>query len=190
LAIVLVHGRGRSPEEMIDLVRRIDPDDAVWAAPAAPGAAWYPMRFMEPGALEQPELEASLATIEQEVRALEGQGFSRDRIALLGFSQGACLVCEYTFRNPGRWAALIAFTGGLVGPEGTGWDKAAGLEGTPVLLTNGDADSWTPLSRTQETAAAFQAMGGDVVLKVFPGRDHLVCDEELEAARALLRTAR
>ena len=40
---------------------------------------------------------------------------------LIGYSQGACLACEYVYRNPGPWAGLIAFTGGLVGPAGTTW---------------------------------------------------------------------
>jgi len=174
---------------MVDLVRRIDPEQAAWVAPAAPDASWYPLRFMEPGALEQPELGAALARMDQEVRALEAQGFSRERIAFVGFSQGACLVSEYVYRNPGRWAGLVAWTGGLIGPEGVAWDLGGRLEGTPVLLSSGDADAWVPSSRMEETARVFDAMGGAVTLKIYPGRDHLVCDDEIERARDLLRKA-
>jgi phospholipase/carboxylesterase len=186
LAVVLVHGRGRIPEEMIDLFARIDPGGTVVVAPGAPDASWYPLRFTDPGALEQPELDAALARIDQEVRALEAQGFTRDRIAILGFSQGACLASEYVYRNPGRWAALVAFTGGLIGPEGTHWDRAVKLEGTPILLSSGDTDPWVPGSRIEETAAALRAMGGEVTLKMYPGDDHVVRDDEIAAARMLL----
>ena len=189
LAVVLVHGRGRSPEEMIDLFARIDSGETVAVAPAAPDASWYPLRFMDSGALDQPQLAAALARIDGEVRALEAQGFGRDRIAFVGFSQGACLACEYVYRRPGRWAALVAFTGGLIGAEGTEWDDAVRLEGTPILLSSGDADAWVPWVRMQETAAALQAMGGEVMLKRYPGSDHLVRDEEIAAARALLGKA-
>jgi hypothetical protein len=40
----------------------------------------------------------------------------------------------------------------------------------------------------EETAAAFEAMGGRVTLKMYPGRDHLVCEDEIAIARDLLRT--
>ena len=189
LAVVLVHGRGRSPEEMLDLFERIDPGGAVPVAPAAPEASWYPLRFMDAGALDQPELAAALTRIDREVEALEAAGFSRDRIALLGFSQGACLAAEYVYRHPARWAALIALTGGLIGPDKATWSLDADLEGTPVLLSGGDADPWVPRGRMQETAAVFGAMGGDVTLTLYPGDDHLFRDEEVAAARALLRKA-
>lgn len=189
LAVVLVHGRGRTPEEMIDLFAGIDPGDTVAVAPAAPDANWYPLRFMDEGALTQPELAAALARIGEEVSALEAQGFTRDRIALLGFSQGACLASEYVYRNPGRWAALVAFTGGLIGHQGTAWDRSRRLEGTPVLLSAGDADAWVPSSRMEETARAFGDMGGAVTLKIYPGGEHIVSDDEIALARDLLRNA-
>ena len=41
-------------------------------------------------------------------------GISRNRIAIVGFSQGAYLSSEYLARNPDRYWAMIAFTGGLI----------------------------------------------------------------------------
>ena len=108
----------------------------------------------------------------------------------MGFSQGACLAAHYVWARPARWAGLIAFTGGLIGPPGTEWAPQPGLAGTPVLLSNGDADPWVPWARVEETAAVLRASGADVDLRLYPGRDHLVLDDEIDAARTLMRRSR
>ena len=186
LAAVLLHGRDRTSGEMIDLAGQVALPDVAWLALEAPGGSWYPGRFMEPTEVNQAHFDRALDRIDDQVRALETLGVPRRRIALVGFSQGACVACEYVRRHPGRWGALIAFTGGLPGPPGTVWTDGPGLDGTPVLLSNGDHDDWVPWSRVEETAAAFQRMGADVTLRLYPGRDHLVSDDEIREAKAIL----
>ena len=187
LSAVLIHGRDRTPAEMIGLAELIDLPQVAWRALEAPSRSWYPGRFMDPLHENQPHLDKALARVEQAVLALESAGVPRRRIALMGFSQGACLACEYVRRHPGRWGALIAFTGGLFGPDGSAWESGAPLDGTPALISNSDQDDWVPWSRTRETAAAFQRMGAEVTLKLYPGRDHVVSDDEIDEARAILR---
>jgi len=189
LAAVLIHGRDRNAAEMIGLADRIGLPEVAWRALQAPGGSWYPGKFMDAPGVNQPHLDNALARVEAEVRALEALGVPRRRIALVGFSQGACVACDYVRRNPGRWAALIGFTGGLFGPEGTRWNAPRKLDGTPVFLSNGDEDEWVPLGRVGETAQAFVAWGAQVTLKLYPGRDHQVGDDEIDEARTILRRA-
>ena len=108
---------------------------------------------------------------------------------MIGYSQGACLASEYVYRNPARWACLLAFTGGLIGPPGTEWPPAGDLERTPVLFTNGDADPWVPWPRVQETARLFEAANAEVELRLYPGRDHEVVDDEIRLGRTILDRA-
>ena len=189
LSAVLIHGRDRTPAEMIGLAELIDLPQVAWRALQAPSRSWYPGRFMDPLHENQPHLDQALARVDKAVHALEAAGAPRRRIALMGFSQGACLACEYVRRNPGRWGAMIAFTGGLFGPEGSAWEASASLADTPALITNSDQDEWVPWSRTRETAAALQRMGAEVTLKLYPGRDHVVSDDEINEARTILRRA-
>jgi predicted esterase len=189
LSAVLIHGRDRTPAEMIGLAELIDLPEVAWRALQAPRGSWYPGRFMDPLHENQPHLDQALARVDQAVRALESEGVPRRRIALVGFSQGACLACEYVRRHPQRWGALIAFTGGLFGPDGSAWETQASLDGTPALISNSDQDEWVPWSRTRDTATALRRMGAEVTLKLYPGRDHIVSDDEVEEARALLRRA-
>jgi len=189
LAAILLHGRWESPAHMTEIAGRIAATDVSYFALPAPGSTWYPESFLAPVEANRAELEDSLHRVDQLVRDLQARGWGRDRILLIGYSQGACLASEYVWRNPDRWAGLVAFTGGLIGPPGTEWPPKGDLQGTPVLLTSGDADPFVPWSRVEETAAAFRAAGADVQTRVYPGREHLVSDDECALAAALIGKA-
>src|SRR4051794_37242985 len=115
-AAILLHGRDRTPEEMLVIADRLAIPALTWIAPAADGASWYPQSFLAPIADNEPRLGFARERIEQLVAELAERGVPRARIALVGFSQGACLLAEHAFRAGGRWGALVAFTGGLFGP--------------------------------------------------------------------------
>ena len=188
LAAIMIHGRGRAPEEMAELGATLAVDGVRYYSPEAPGNSWYPSRFMEPIEANQPALGEALAGIEALVDNLVADGFANDRIVLCGFSQGACLAAEILLRRPAAYAAALIFTGGLIGPPGTVWRAASQLPGVPVLLTGGDADEWVPAARVRETAEVLEAFGGLVETVIYEGRPHMVCEDEIVRARKLLQT--
>jgi predicted esterase len=55
-----------------------------------------------------------------------------------------------------------------------------------VLLTGSDADDWIPVEATRESARVLVELGADVTLRVYHGRPHIVSDEEIAEARAIL----
>lgn len=186
-AVILIHGRTQGPADMFAIAERLDLADLPRIAIEAADKSWYPDKFMAPLANNQPQLDHALERLETLVVELEGRGIPRSRIVLLGFSQGACLACEYLYRHPQRWGGLIAYTGGLIGPPEMAWPTSPRLAGTPVLLSNGDQDPWVPLARTEQTLEVLRAMGAETELQVYPGRDHSVCDAEIALGRALLQ---
>jgi phospholipase/carboxylesterase len=186
LAIVLP-GREQPVQFALEIIARLALPSLNCAALSAEGNSWYPRRFMEPIESNQPDVDHSLERIESLVAEAESRGIPRNQIALLGFSQGACVVCEYVYRRPVRWGTVVSFTGGLIGAENQRWETdRPGLVGTPVLLTNSDCDPWVPLARTQQTAAVFRGLGADVHQRVYPARQHEVTDAEISEARKLL----
>jgi phospholipase/carboxylesterase len=186
LAIVLP-GRAQPVQFALEIITRLSLPSLNCVALSAEGNSWYPGRFMEPIESNQPDVDHSLERIEGLVAEAESRGIPRSQIALLGFSQGACVVCEYAYRHPVRWGAVVSFTGGLIGPENQRWETdGPGHAGTPVLLTNSDSDPWVPLTRTQQTAAVFRGLGAEVHQPVYPGRPHEVIDAEIGEARKLL----
>jgi phospholipase/carboxylesterase len=185
-ATILLHERYRSPEDILDVARRLELPAMPFLAVPAHDGTWYPESLIAPASRNQPHLGWALERIETIVGELEGEGVPRERVAFLGFSQGACLAAEYVLQNPRRWGALVAMTGGLLGPPGTTWEASGELAGTPVLLATSDIDEQVPLERVEATADLFREMGAAVDLRVYPGRGHLVSDDEVRAARSLL----
>jgi predicted esterase len=113
-------------------------------------------------------------------------GVAAEKIAIAGFSQGACLATEFVGRNPRRYAALLALTGGLIGPPEAPIKLIGDLAGTPVLLSSGDPDPHVPWARVQQSAELLEEIGGRVTLRRYPGKPHSVADEELRSASDVL----
>jgi phospholipase/carboxylesterase len=186
-AMVLLHGRGGSAEDMLALGSALHLPNVAYLAPQASGQTWYPLSFLAPRKANEPYLSSALAKVDSVVGSLEQAGFSRERIVIAGFSQGACLATEFVVSHPARYAGLIALTGGLIGPPGSlRFPPSGDLAGTPALLSSGDPDPHVPWTRVEESAAILSAIGATVTTKRYPGRPHTVTDEELELARDLL----
>jgi phospholipase/carboxylesterase len=196
LAVVLLHGRGGSAEDILGLTSAFDLPAIAYFAPEAAGHTWYPLSFMAPKEANEPYLSSALRKVDAVVRSIEQAGLERNRIVVAGFSQGACLATEFVASHPARYGGLVAFTGGLIGAPGTlksgpNHVMAAGAElaGTPALLSSGDPDPHVPWQRVEESAAILRSMGAAVATKRYPGRPHTVTPEELAAARSLLAAA-
>jgi predicted esterase len=184
--VILLHGRGASAESIAELWDALDLPTLAAVAPQAEGYTWYPQSFMAPFEQNQPNLDRALATVEAVVADLLKRDVPANRLALLGFSQGACLTCESIARHPRRYGAAIAFTGGLIGPPGTRFQYDGSLAGTPVFLGTSDPDPHVPFARVQETERVLTAMGAAVELRRYPGMPHTINEEEIDVARRML----
>jgi predicted esterase len=185
-AMILVHGRGATAESMLPLAEAFGRDDIACLAPQATGSTWYPYSFLAPIEENEPWLSSALSLVGALVQRLGAEGFSPERIALAGFSQGACLSTEYAARNARRYSAVIGLSGGLIGPPGTPRAYPGSLGGTPVFLGCSDIDPHIPLERVQETTVVLRGMGGEVDERIYPGFGHSVNADEVEAVRAIL----
>ena len=192
LAGVLLHGRDRTAEEMLDIAGRIDLTPWRWVAPAADVGSWYPHRFMDPVAANAAALEAALTRCALAMDdASESGRLGAERLAIIGFSQGACVACEFVLRNPRRCRALIMFTGSIIGTDALPWRAARPrLDGLRVLITGSDVDEWVDQSRVRDSAEVLRDLGADVRLRIYPGREHVVSPSEIEEARGLLQDLR
>lgn len=188
-AVVLLHGRGGSAEDILSLAQPLYREGLAYLAPQAAGHSWYPNSFLAPREANEPWLSSALRKVGSVVAEIEAAGISRDRIVVAGFSQGACLSSEFVASNPARYAGLIAFTGGLIGPPDADLHHAGSLAGTPALFLSGDPDPHVPWQRVQASAAELERMGAVITARRYPGRPHTITAEELELARTLIREA-
>jgi phospholipase/carboxylesterase len=187
--VVLLHGRGASAEDILMLGEALQRPELALVAPQAAGHTWYPNSFLAPRESNEPYLSSALAKVAAVVEDIEAAGVPRERIVIAGFSQGACLTTEFAASNPARYAGLIAFTGGLIGPLGMDLHHDGQLLGTPALLLSGDPDPHVPWQRVEETARELNRMGAVVQAVRYPGRPHTVSMPEIELARTLLQQA-
>lgn len=181
-AVIMVHGRGASPESILSLESRLKAGNAAMLAPRAANQSWYPYSFLAPVSENQPALDSALDLLDSLVSEAMENGLPADRIFFLGFSQGACLTLEYTSRNARRYGGVMAFTGGLIGEEVDRSRYQGDFSGTPVLITTGDPDPHVPVSRVEETCTILEDMHARVHLKIYPGRPHTILAEELVLA--------
>jgi predicted esterase len=185
--LVLVHGRGASAESMLSLHDALGIEGLAALAPQAAGHTWYPQSFLAPLEANQPYLDSALRKLDSVVTDLLSRGIPSERIAVLGFSQGACLTSEYAARNPRQYGAVMALTGGLIGPPATPRNYAGSLEGTPVFLGTSDPDPHVPFERVRETERVLAKMGAKVEVRRYPGMPHTINEEELDVCRTLLQ---
>src|SRR5947208_7211025 len=115
-AMILLHGRGASAEDIMTVASEVQQPGWAYLAPQAAGGAWYPNPFTAPLEANEPYLSAALDMISKLVERVEPT-VPAQRIMLFGFSQGACLTLEWAARNASRYGAIVGLSGGLIGPD-------------------------------------------------------------------------
>ena len=186
--IFLFHGRGGGIESIHNqLGRHILRDNLVLVIPQADSNCWYPFRFNEPEAVNQPWLDSALAWIHNEVSQFVHRGLDPARIFFGGMSQGSCLALEYLLRYPQRYGGVFCLSGGLIGPEGERQPLADNaLQGTPVFLGCADEDDWIPRVKFDESVAVLNRSGATVEARLYEGLGHKICEEELNLVRDMI----
>ena len=203
--MVMLHGRGGSPKDMLGLHAHLALPDVAALAPEAAGQSWWPDSFLAPLAANEPGLSSALSVVEALLGNLERVGFGPERTVLFGFSQGACLALEAAARLARPFHAVAALSGGLVGTGEAGgaplpdlygrpdklFDYAGRLEGAdasgvPVLIGCHERDPHIPLARMRRSADVLTGMGANVETLVIPGAGHGVVAEEAAWLRKVM----
>ena len=184
LAVVAVHGRGQPPEFIRSLADRIAVPRIRWFAPSAEGRTWYPHPFLDPAPENAEHLARALDTVQDAVSAAWQRGF--ERVALLGFSQGACVLAQLLLTRDVPVAAAVLFTGGYVGAQTLDAQHVVARTGTPVLLRSVSHDPWVPAHRVADTARLLVGAGAHVDALIEPGDEHVITDRAVADARARL----
>ena len=186
-AVILVHGRGGDAAEMLSLGQGLAPPAMLCLAPQATDHVWYPHRFIEPVSRNEPDLSSALSVLGGLIDLLVEGGLPARRIAILGFSQGACLALEAAVRRARPLGAVLGLSGGLIGDRVVAPDGAGSpLDGMPVLLGCSERDAHIPLGRVRETDMVLRALGARVTTRIYPGDGHTVTDDEVGIAREML----
>lgn len=185
-ALIMIHGRGASAQDIISLGTYLNVGDYALIAPQASGHSWYPYSFMAPVEQNEPGLSSAIEVINAIVDDILKAGIPASNIYFMGFSQGACLTLEYVTRHAQPYGGVVAFTGGLIGAALNLANYNGDFNGTPVFIGSSDPDMHVPVTRVRESETIIKNMGADITVKVYPGMGHTVSQDEVETANKLV----
>jgi phospholipase/carboxylesterase len=160
--VVFLHGYGADGNDLIELGRqwRALMPEAAFVSPHAPerspaapmGRQWFALSNRPPddpsggedrwnGAVKAHGAIDAFLDAELERLRLDDS-----KLALVGFSQGAMMALHVGLRRPRAPAAILGFSGLLVGPEHLSEATARDAHGRPppILLVHGDQDPLIP----------------------------------------------
>lgn len=194
--VVFLHGYGADGADLLGLADALAPHlpDTGFLAPDAPdpcagnpyGRQWFPIPWLDGSsaaaaaeglARAAGDLDAFLDAV------LAAEGLGADRLALLGFSQGAMMALQVAPRRAVAIAGLVAISGRLLNP---GQLAAEARVKPPVLLIHGDADPVVPFDDMQAAGNALVAAGFDTWGHVMHGTGHGIAPDGLGAALSFL----
>ncbi len=188
-ALIMLHGRGASAEDILQLNSYLNVEEFAILAPQATNNTWYPYSFLVPRDQNEPWLSSALDLITDLVGDINKAGIPKDHIYFLGFSQGACLTLEYVTRNAGKWGGAVAFTGGLIGEKIYPETYAGDFQGTPIFIGTSNPDPHVPVERVKETTSFLKTMNASVTEKVYQNMGHTISEDEIDKANQLIFTA-
>ncbi len=192
--IVLLHGLGADGNDLISLAPlfgQILPE-AAFVSPNAPfpcdmapmGRQWFSFQDRDPAAVLE-GARAAAGPLDAFIDAeLERAGLSDDRLALLGFSQGTMIALHTAIRRARPCAAVIGYSGALVGSELL---AAEVRSRPPMLLVHGDADEVVPFPSMAAAEGALRAAGFLVHGEARPGLGHGIDEAGLHLGAAMLK---
>lgn len=186
-ALLMVHGRGATAEDILSLTNEFDQPGFAYLAPQAAENTWYPNRFLVPPAENEPWLSSALSFLDDVLAEVINAGIPAERILLLGFSQGACLALEYAARNARRYGGIAGLSGALIGPADTPREAPGSLTGTPVFLGCSDDDPHVPKEYINQTAIVLSRLGGEVTERLYPNMGHTINPDEIDFVRGMMQ---
>jgi phospholipase/carboxylesterase len=194
--VVLLHGVGADGNDLIGLAPALARHlpHAAFVAPDGPepcdmapfGRQWFSLRDRRPAALLA-GVQASLPVLDAFLDGeLEDAGLGPRQLALVGFSQGTMLALYAALRRAPAIAAVLGYSGALLGAERLGTDV---VSRPPVFLVHGDADEIVPVQALHAAVEGLQAAEVPVRWAVRRGLGHGIDPESIEHGAAFLAAA-
>jgi phospholipase/carboxylesterase len=189
--LVALHGRGTDENDLIPLVRSLGLTDALLISPRAPapfefggGFAWYDVG--QEGVPRPQTFNASLGLLRRfmdEIRA--GYPVDRQRVILLGFSQGTVMAYSVALLDPASFFGIVALSGYI--PQRSGLPLAVeDLSRFSVFISHGVYDQIIPVRLARESAELLKKARARIEYREYP-MGHEVSEETLRDLSAWIK---
>lgn len=185
-ALIMVHGRGGSAEDILGLSQYLEISGFALYAPQATNNTWYPYSFLAKPSENEPWLSSALDLLKELVKDIQASGIATENIYFLGFSQGACLTLEFTTRHAAKYGGIVAFTGGLIGDKIYTENYRGDFSGTPVFIGTSNPDPHVPVDRVNATAEILEKMNAKLTKKIYLNMGHTISQDEIDTVNATI----
>ena len=174
--LIALHGYGANAQDLLGLSPYLAGGRLLLICPQAPlridptfhGFNWH--AFSGPDGRGSPEVvEAATAMVSEFVDfALEAYPARRDRVALLGFSQGGGMAYRAGFREPQRYVGLAALSTSL--PDDLFADERPGeaVRALPLLVQHGASDASVAVAKGRASRDRLAALGLEPDYREYP----------------------
>jgi phospholipase/carboxylesterase len=193
--VVMLHGLGADAASFSRLAPRLAgalPTADFITPPAlepwdqgAPGRQWFSVRGVtdenRPARVRVAGAEVSRWADAELAR----RGLGKDRLVLVGFSQGAMVAGWLAVHRRPEPAAVVMLSGRVSESE----SPEAGSVRTPVFVAHGEDDRLISPSVVDPSARSLEAWGARVTTRIYPGLSHGVSVLEVEEAARFIAQA-
>ncbi len=189
--VVLIHGYGSNGDDLISLGKAWSSllPHTLFVAPHGPtvcemnpaGNQWFDLRDWDPARIIK-ETQAITPAFNQYLdHLLKVNDLGYDRLALVGFSQGAMLALHIGLHRP-QCAGVVAYSGAFL------QDPLGMLVARPsVLLVHGQEDDVLADSFSVAAGKSLKALGVPVTLSLLPGLGHGIDERGLQLGGDFLK---
>ena len=174
--LVALHGWGASAHDLLGLAPLLHGGEAlvlcpqgrtrVPIGPGMDGYGWFPLSGGREPDLK--EVDAAARALRAFLaRALDAYPVDREKLVLLGFSQGGFMAYQLALGEPAGFAGLIALSSWLPEPLAASLAPRPEYADLPTLVIHGTEDPMIPVERGQDSRTALLRLGVPTVYREY-----------------------
>ena len=169
-AIIALHGWTGDISSMEPFTKVLKLKDTKWIVPEAPylatgnGFSWF--EGNDSIGWKYDESFRILTTI---INNLKDDGFNKNNIFIIGFSQGACLSMEYLIRQKFSLGGIIPIAGFIKYKKRVKAESTQSSKKNPILLLHGKSDKIVDPKESNQSYKILKELGYVPKLELFAG---------------------
>jgi phospholipase/carboxylesterase len=166
--LVALHGFGASAHDLLGIAPMVGQGEVLFLCPQgpmpiepAPGQrayGWFPLS--QAGEIDPTSLIGARGLLEGFLEdAMDRYPIDRDRVVILGFSQGGVMAYDLALGRPERFAALVALSSWLPDAVVAGLREDEARASLPTLLIHGTRDPMIAIDNAQDARTKLAGLG-------------------------------
>jgi phospholipase/carboxylesterase len=187
--VLLLHGWGANAHDLLGFAPYLHGGKAIVLCPQGPveipigmgmrGYGWFPLVPGRPPDKEGFQRGADALRAFRDL-ALERYPIDRDRLVIMGFSQGGTMAYDLALRDPVHFSGLAALASWFPEPLAETLPKVPEHEEFPVLVIHGTRDDRLPVERARESREALRPYGVAMTYREMEGMGHEIREDALK----------